>query len=67
MTCPNHHPWRLWLFHLDLALFLTSLPIGCGSDGDRVVVDFDKTLPVTRPGDQAFRKGPLWRGNHIAG
>ena len=27
-----------------------------------MLVDFDKTLPVTRPGDQTFRKGPFWRG-----
>jgi phosphonate transport system substrate-binding protein len=59
VTCPNHQPRRLWLFLLALALSLTFLSLGCGSDGDRAVVDFDKTLPVARPGDQASRNPPL--------
>jgi phosphonate transport system substrate-binding protein len=59
MTCPNNQPRCLWLFLLTLALFLVFLSFGCGSDGDRAVVDFDKTLPVARPGDQASRNPPL--------
>jgi phosphonate transport system substrate-binding protein len=59
MISLNHHLQRLWLFLLALALFLTFLPLGCGNDGDRAVVDFDKTLPVARPGDQASRNPPL--------
>jgi phosphonate transport system substrate-binding protein len=59
MISLNHHLPRLWLFFLALALSLTFLPLGCGSDGDRAVVDFDKTLPVARPGDQASRNPPL--------
>ena len=48
-----------WLIHLTAVFLLAALAFGCGSDGDRAVVDFDKTLPVTRPGDQASRHPSL--------
>jgi phosphonate transport system substrate-binding protein len=32
---------------------------GCGSDGDRVVVDFSKTVPVARPGETPAATPPL--------
>ena len=32
---------------------------GCGSDSDKVVVDFSKTVPVARPGERASPTPPL--------
>ncbi|RJR40107.1 MAG: phosphate/phosphite/phosphonate ABC transporter substrate-binding protein [Deltaproteobacteria bacterium] len=32
---------------------------GCGSDSDKVVVDFTKTVPVARPGERASLTPPL--------
>jgi phosphonate transport system substrate-binding protein len=32
---------------------------GCGSDSDKVVVDFSKTVPVARPGERASSTPPL--------
>ncbi len=32
---------------------------GCGSDSDKVVVDFTKTVPVARPGERASPTPPL--------
>ena len=32
---------------------------GCGSDSDKVVVDFTKTVPVARPGERASPAAPL--------
>jgi phosphonate transport system substrate-binding protein len=61
---PDHflgspHRGPRWLVHLAAIFFLAALAFGCGSDGDRVVVDFDKTLPVARPSEQASRNPPL--------
>jgi len=55
---PRLGPWRRFILLLILvAAFAAS---GCGSEGDRVVVDFDQTLPVSRPREQAPRQ-PLLR------
>ncbi len=43
------------VFALGLALMLSS----CGRDTDKVVVDFSKTVPVARPGDQRSANPPL--------
>ena len=59
MVSLNRHLPRPASFLLALTLALTFFPPGCGSDGDRAVVDFDKTLPVARPKDQASRNPPL--------
>jgi phosphonate transport system substrate-binding protein len=50
-----------WVFHLVAVSFLAAMAMacGCGSDGDRLVVDFDKTMLAARPGEQASRNPPL--------
>jgi len=42
-----------------LVLGLVLGAYGCGGDSDRVVVDFSKTVPVARPGEQPGRPPPL--------
>lgn len=42
-----------------LTLALLFGAYGCGADSDRVVVDFSKTVPVVRPGDQPSHTPPL--------
>jgi phosphonate transport system substrate-binding protein len=54
-----HYRGLRWLRHLAAVFFLAAMAGGCGSDGDRVVVDFGKTLPADRPGEQASRNPPL--------
>lgn len=61
---PDHSlalPYRglRWLIHLAAVFFLAALALGCGSEADRVMVDFDKTVPAARPGEQASRNPPL--------
>jgi phosphonate transport system substrate-binding protein len=46
------------LLALLLSLCLACL-YGCGNDGDRVDVDFSKTVPVARPGAQGSSDAPL--------
>ncbi len=53
------HLGRPSLFSGILALILLLSAYGCGADSDRVVVDFSKTVPVARPGDQPARTPPL--------
>jgi phosphonate transport system substrate-binding protein len=45
----------LGVFALGLVLMLS----GCSRDSDKVVVDFSKTVPVARPGDQKSGNPPL--------
>lgn len=47
-----------WLSCLAAVFFLAAMVCGCG-DADRAVVDFEKTLPVARPGNQNPQKPPL--------
>jgi len=42
-----------------LALGLALMISGCSGDSDKVVVDFSKTVPVARPGDQGSSNPPL--------
>ncbi len=42
-----------------LALGLALMAGGCSRDSDKVAVDFTKTVPVARPGDQKSSKPPL--------
>jgi hypothetical protein len=42
-----------------LALGLALMIGGCSRDSDKVAVDFSKTVPVARPGDQGSSKPPL--------
>ena len=42
-----------------LALGLALMIIGCSGDSDKAVVDFSKTVPVSRPGDRASPTPPL--------
>ena len=42
-----------------LALGLALMIGGCSRDSDKVAVDFTKTVPVARPGDQKSSKPPL--------
>jgi phosphonate transport system substrate-binding protein len=42
-----------------LALGLALMINGCSGDSDKVVVDFSKTVPVARPGDQGSSNPPL--------
>lgn len=42
-----------------LALGLALMIAGCSGDSDKAVVDFSKTVPVTRPGDRASPAPPL--------
>jgi phosphonate transport system substrate-binding protein len=46
---------------LSLMLIMVGVLIaaGCGEDGDRLVVDFDKTVPVAQPEGQPSRPLPL--------
>ena len=46
----NSRPCNLYGFLIALALILLLLP-GCGRDADSRVVDFEKTIPVARPGE----------------
>ncbi len=59
MVCQKHRLGPTWLIILALSLVLAFSTNGCGSDGDRAVVDFDKTLTVARPGEQAPLNQPL--------
>lgn len=47
------------LVRLAAVFFLAAWAGSCGGDADRVVVDFDKAVPVVRPGEQASRNSPL--------
>ena len=42
-----------------LALGLALTIGGCSRDSDKVAVDFSKTVPVARPGDQVSAQPPL--------
>ena len=42
-----------------LALSLILISCGCSGDSDKVVVDFTKTVPMTRPGEPAATTPPL--------
>ena len=42
-----------------LALGLALIIIGCSGDSDKALVDFSKTVPVSRPGDRASPTPPL--------
>jgi hypothetical protein len=42
-----------------VALGLALMVTGCSRDGDKVVVDFSKTVPVARPGDRPSPHPPL--------
>lgn len=53
------HRGRRWLFPFAAVFFLTIMTCGCGEGSDRVVVDFDKTVPTSRPGEQASANPPL--------
>jgi len=44
---------------LGILAFTWLVACGCGSDSDKAVVDFAKTVPVARPGDQASQNPPL--------
>ncbi len=59
MFCQKHRLGPTWLIILTLTLVVAFFANGCGGDGDRVVVDFDKTLSVARPGNQDSRNPPL--------
>ncbi len=49
-----------WLVHMAAVFFLGVVwACGCGEGPDRVVVDFEKTLPMSRPGDQNSPNPPL--------
>uniref|UniRef100_A0A7C3UWT6 Phosphate/phosphite/phosphonate ABC transporter substrate-binding protein n=1 Tax=Desulfobacca acetoxidans TaxID=60893 RepID=A0A7C3UWT6_9BACT len=50
--CLPHRGLR-WVSHLAAIFFLAAVLGGCGSDGERAVVDFNQTLPATRPGKEA--------------
>lgn len=54
-----HHRGCRWLFRLAAVFILTAWAYGCGGDGDRVVVDFEKTVASARPRDTASRNPPL--------
>lgn len=59
MVSLNHRLRRTWLFPLTLVVLLAISINGCGSDRDRVVVDFNKTVPAARPGTSASGTPPL--------
>ena len=47
------------LIHVVLALGLVLMISSCSDDRDKTVVDFSKTVPVARPGEQASPTPPL--------
>ena len=46
---------------LSLTLIMVGMLIaaGCGGDGDRLVVDFDQTVPAAQPDSPPSRRPPL--------
>ena len=59
MFCHKHWFGLKWFIILTVSLAVAFSTCGRGSEGDRTVVDFDKTVPVARPGQQASRNPPL--------
>jgi hypothetical protein len=59
MSCICLRLLRTCLFLVVPALCLVLAVNGCGGDGDRVVVDFSKTVPAARPGDGPSQNPPL--------
>jgi phosphonate transport system substrate-binding protein len=53
LPLPLMRPCLFWALALVLGVN------GCGSDSDKVVVDFTKTVPVERPGERASPSSPL--------
>lgn len=59
MNCNRLGLIRPCLFLVMLALCLILAVNGCSGDGDKVVVDFSKTVPAARPGDGPSQNPPL--------